>query len=452
MNKKKKNTFPGGIHPADGNDKQLSKDKAIIEYIPDFVEISMEQAPGARCEPVIAAGEEVKFGQLIGKPVTFTAANLHSGVDGIVVELKEKDCKDGSKETLCVIKVRKPEKNLKKPEYTRKLVSIEAYEREKILAEIQDGGLVGMGGAGFPSYIKYNTDKEIKTLLINGAECEPYLTCDYRLMMEQGYALVNGVGLLMKASGALEAVICVEDNKLDAANRLKEILKDCQEAIRVETVPTKYPQGGERQLMQTVLGLEVPKGGLPADISVIVSNVATAKAAADILFGGQPLVSRVVTVSGEVARPGNFLVPLGTRIEELISQTGGVTLENNRVILGGPMTGTCIAAPYKKGSKLPGVSKTTSGIVVLKDTDYRETPCIKCGACRQICPAGISPFQIDFAMIRNDYALCEELYASECIACGSCTFVCPARRELAFRTISARNMVRQNMRERGKKN
>ena len=194
----------------------------------------------------------------------------------------------------------------------------------------------------------------------------------------------------------------------------------------------------------------MPEGRLPADVGAIVSNVASAKAAADILLGKMPVVSRVVTVSGGVKNPGNFLVPLGTRLNELIDLAGGVTVEDNQVILGGPMTGTCIATRYKWGDKLPSVTKTTSGVLVLENETYVETPCIRCGACRQICPAGLSPFQIDFAMIRNNYDLCEALYASECIACGSCSYICPARRELTYRTVSARNIVRQNKREREK--
>lgn len=451
MKRNRISTFLGGIHPTDGSDKQLSKDKTILKYIPDIVEISMEQSYGGFCEPVVKAGEKVKKGQLIGTPVTFQASNIHSSVDGTVEEIREDIHDSGKKETLCVIRVEKSDRADENWEFTRSIVPIDKFEQKDIIAKIGEGGLIGMGGGGFPSKIKYDTDKEIQTLLINGVECEPYLTCDYRLMLEQGFAIVNGVRLLMRASKAKIAYICVEDNKIDAAEKLSEIIKECDEDIHVKIVPTKYPQGGERQLIQTVLGVEVPKGRLPADVGAIVSNVASAKAAADILLGEMPVVSRVVTVSGAVKEPRNFLVPLGTKLDELILLAGGMTVEDNQVILGGPMTGTCIATRYKAGDKLSSVTKTTSGILVLEGRNYVETPCIRCGACRQICPAGLSPFQIDFAMIRKNYDLCEALYASECIACGSCSYICPARRELTYRTVSARNIVRQNNRERERK-
>lgn len=450
MKETKRTTFPGGIHPTDGYDKLLSKENAIIAYVPETVEISMEQSFGGICEPMVAAGDEIKKGQLIGKPVTFTAVNLHASVDGTVLEMKEKENATGRKVFTCKVAVKKNDVSEETKDYQKEIVTITDIEKDAIVQAIKEGGLTGMGGAGFPSHIKYETTKEINTLLINGAECEPFLTCDYRLMLEKPYEIINGVRVLLKASGAKEAVICVEDNKMEGIQSLRDVLTKCEESIRVEVLPTKYPQGGERQLIQSVLGVEVPQGCLPADVAVIVSNLATSKAAADIVLGNKPLMERVVTVSGAVKTPGNYLVPLGTRLDELLKAAGGVTIENNRVILGGPMTGTCVATEWK-GEELPTVTKTTSGLIVLDNSEYVESPCIRCGACRQVCPAGLTPFQIDFAYLEEDYDLCETLYASECIACGCCSFTCPARRELTHRVKTARDIVKQRIRERGQK-
>ena len=322
---------------------------------------------------------------------------------------------------------------------------------------IRDGGLTGMGGAGFPTHKKYETDKKIDALLINAAECEPFLTCDYRLMLEQGFAVINGVRVLLKASGADKAYICMEDNKPEAAKLLQKILEEGKQQMKGENpvelkiLPTQYPQGGERQLIQAVLNKEVPMGGLPADAGVIVSNVGTAKAAADMAFAGIPLTRRIVTVTGSVKNPGNYLVPIGTSARELLNLAGGVTVEKNRIIAGGPMTGPCVASDWKGEEELFYVTKNTSGILVLPDREYEESPCIRCAGCESVCPAGLVPYQIEFAYMDEDYDLCEELYASECIACGCCSYICPAKRELSVRTRMARDIVKQRMRERAVK-
>lgn len=337
----------------------------------------------------------MKAGALIGKPEAFMAAPLHASVTGEVLDV------------------------------------------------IRNGGLTGMGGAGFPTHKKYETDKIIDTLLINGVECEPFLTCDYRLMMEKSSAVLNGVALLFKASGAKEAVICIEDNKPEAIKRLREILDQGKnqnasqgfEGIRVEELPTQYPQGGERQLIQGVLNKEVPAGGLPADVGVIVSNIGTARAAADMVLGKTPLIRRIVTVTGCVKQPGNYLVPVGTSAKELVARCGG------------PMTGPCVASDWDDGEELFYVTKNTFGILVLPDSQEEEQPCIRCSSCANVCPAGLVPYQIEYAFLEEDYDLCEQLHASECIACGCCSYTCPAKRELSVRTRMARDMVKQRMRK-----
>ena len=457
MMQKGKRAFPGGVHPTDGSDKALSMYAAVKEYWPETVTILSEQSFGGKCELLVQPGDYVREGQLIGKPAAFMAAPLHASVSGTVLEIKEV-MNQGRSILACRIQ-REEEHAEEQGAYRREAVDVQAFSREDILAGIRDGGLTGMGGAGFPTHKKYETDKEIDAVLINGAECEPFLTCDYRLMLEESFALLNGVRLFLKGSGAKKAVICVEDNKPEAIACLERALQESRESgrmgaeeqVEVQTLPTMYPQGGERQLVQAVLGREVPMGGLPADAGVIISNVGTARAAADMILGGKPLTRRIVTVTGCVKEPGNYLVPVGTSAKELVELCGGVTTEKNRVIAGGPMTGPCVASDWNGGEELFYIAKNSSGILVLEGTAYEEHPCIRCGGCESVCPAGLVPYQIDFAFLDEDYDLCEKLYASECIACGCCSYICPAKRELSVRTRMARDVVKQRQRERAVK-
>ena len=457
MQKKGKSVFPGGVHPTDGSDKALSMDAAVQQYEPSTVTILSEQSFGGKCRLLVQPGDTVEEGQLIGEPEAFMAAPLHASVSGTVLDVREV-VNQGRKLLACVIQ-REKECAESSASYRTAAADIREISREEILAGIRDGGLTGMGGAGFPAHKKYETDKDIDTLLINGAECEPYLTCDYRLMLEEGYALVNGARLLLKASGAERACICLEDNKPQAAENLSHILEEARnqgimesgEQVEIKIFPTKYPEGGERQLIQAVTGREVPMGGLPADVGVIVSNVGTAKAAADMILGHMPLTRRIVTVTGWVKNPGNYRVPIGTSAKELVELAGGVTVPQNRVIAGGPMTVPCVASDWNGEEELFYITKNTSGILVLPDSAWEEQPCIRCGGCENACPAGLVPWQIDFAFQQEDYELCEKLYASECIACGCCSYICPAKRELTVRTRMARDAVKQRMRERAVK-
>lgn len=457
MRKKEKNGFPGGVHPTDGYDKSLTMDIPVKEFWPDQVTVLSEQSFGGKCGLKVKPGDQVKVGELIGVPEAFMAAPLHASVSGEVLDVKEVS-NQGRDILACIIKTGEKVSSEEKS-YEREAADISGISRDEILAGIRDGGLTGMGGAGFPTHKKYETDKEIDALLINGAECEPFLTCDYRLMLEHRWSVVNGVRLMLKGSGAKTAYICMEDNKPEAAKALSEVLEagkksgviGTEEDVQIKVLPTKYPQGGERQLIESVLGREVPMGGLPADVGVIVSNVGTSKAAADMILGKQPLTRRIVTVTGWVKKPGNYLVPIGTSAKELVQLCGGVTVKNNRVIAGGPMTGPCVASDWEGKSELFYITKNTSGILVLPDSQWEEQPCIRCEGCAKVCPAGLIPYQIEFAYMEEDYDLCESLYASECIACGCCSYTCPAKRELSVRTRMARDVVKQRMRERAVK-
>lgn len=476
MQRRGTQAFPGGVHPTDGSDKALSMDQAVKPYRPDIVTILSEQTFGGTCQFTVTPGESVIEGQLIGKPEAFLAAPLHASISGTVLDVKEVE-QLGRKITACIIRrgsdhcqVSHTDTSIphdsvaecaerKSVDYQTKISDIRSISREEILSGIRDGGLTGMGGAGFPTHKKYETDKPIDALLINGAECEPFLTCDYRLMLEDAYALINGVRLLLKGSGAKKAYLCLEDNKPKAAEHLTHILDEAKakgliatdETIELTVLPAKYPQGGERQLIQAVLKREVPMGQLPADAGVIVSNVGTAKAAADQILGNLPLTKRIITVTGLVAHPGNYLVPIGTSAKELLQFCGGVTAKENRIIAGGPMTGPCAASNWNGEDELFYITKSTSGILVLPDAAYEESPCIRCLGCADVCPVGLTPYQIEIAFLNEDHELCEELYASECIACGCCSYICPAKRQLAVRTRMARDLVKQRMRERAVK-
>ena len=271
------------------------------------------------------------------------------------------------------------------------------------------------------------------------------------LMKEHGYAIINGVLLFVKAANAKKAYICIEDNKQDVAHELENIISGKGLPIEIIILPTRYPQGGERQLVEAVLRTEVPAGELPSSVGTIINNVGTAKALADIVLGGQPLISRVVTVTGKVKNPCNYLVPIGTRYSELIEETGGFTAEVCRVIEGGPMTGNCLLIGKEPKELKGSVAKNTSGLLVLEDVHNIESPCIRCGECERVCPAGLAPYKIDYAEIEGNMELCEKLYATECISCGCCSYVCPAKRELAYRITRAKNEIFRIRRERSGK-
>lgn len=443
-----KTNFHGGIHMGDGSDKELTSKDRIIFYNPKTVEISMKQSGGNPCNPIVNVGDRVIKGQVIGIPTAFGVANIHSSVSGTVMDIVTNNDPEYNDEKVITIEAdanndedQPDTERSNGQDYHNCFVDISSYTKEEIISSMKDGGLIGMGGAGFPTHVKYETDKTIEYVLINAAECEPYLTCDHRLMLEFGYDILNGVNLLLKASGAKKAIICIEDNKNDAVDYFNDLLLEQGLPIEVKVLKTRYPQGGERQLTEAVLGKEVPAGKLPADIGVIINNVGTAKAVADIVFANTPLIYRCITITGKVKKPANYYVPIGTRYSELIELSGGFTTVHNRVIVGGPMTGNSIL--YSGGIReLEGnVTKTSSGLLVLEDQTIIESPCIRCGECERVCPAGLAPYKIDYAFIIRDYDLCEKLHSTECISCGCCSFVCPAKRELAYRTTAAKFTV-----------
>ncbi len=442
--------FHGGVHPTDGSDKALSNAKPIVEYTPKVVEISMAQTGPSLCQIQVEVGDHVDRGQLIGSPANFFAVKLHASVSGTVKEIRM--VPNGPKEVpVCVIEADEVQPPVEDKPYRHQLMSLDEFTKDELISLMEEGGITGMGGAGFPCHVKYKPGKPIDYVLINASECEPYLTCDHRMMLEHGWEVLNGSLAMVKAAGAGKGYICMEDNKQDVADHLNSLLGGADVPLEVKVLPTKYPEGGERQLIQAVTGREIPSGGLPADVACIVSNVQSAKAMADITFAGIPSITRAITVTGLVGDPKNFLVPLGTPIKELVALAGGITEPDNKVILGGPMTGPCIGTGMKGDDITQCVTKVNGGLLVLKCDHLVESNCIRCGSCAQACPAGLSPFKIDHAYRAGNLALCETLHATECIACGCCSYVCPAKRELTYINTKARDGVKAMIRERGKK-
>jgi Na+-translocating ferredoxin:NAD+ oxidoreductase subunit C len=417
-------TFKGGVHP--GHFKSATAGKPITPaQLPARVAILMQQHIGAPCEPLVSVGDFVRVGQKVGDSKGFVSAPVHASVSGKVVEIRNYLHPIGRTAAAVVIE--------SDGEYTPddsitanpSLENLSAGDLKKI---IREAGIVGMGGATFPTHVKLSPppDKAIDTVIINGAECEPFLTADHRLMLERPEDVVFGLKVIMKVLGVDKGYIGVEDNKPDCVEALQKAAAG--EPIEVKALHTKYPQGAEKQLIYAFTGREVPPGGLPMDVGSVVQNAGTAAAIADAVLRGMPTVERIVTVTGPgVAEPANLLVKVGTMVSEVISQCGGLKENARKVILGGPMMGlaqTTMEMPVIKG---------TSGILVLTDAEVKIQeikPCIRCGRCVEVCPVSILPLTIGSATEKGLLDKAEAYYAVDCIECGCCSYICPAKRPL----------------------
>ena len=427
-----KGTFPHGIHPPDN--KFFSADKAIeVLPTPAKVVLPLLQNIGAPCEPVVKSKQQVTVGELVGKGKAFVSAALHSPVAGIVKKTAMVTLPNGRHMKAIQIKADEDQNpgqvlwdKLSAKDWPTDCISI--YEPGTISKVIHDAGIVGLGGAAFPTHVKMMPDenKMIDTLMINGCECEPFLTPDYRLMMEAPGAIVTGALLAGRAISAKEIIICVEDNKPLAIERLRQLT--AQTVIRVAVVQTKYPQGSEKQLVKSVLDMDVPLGGLPSDVGVAMSNVGTIAAIGMAVIKEEPLTHRVISVSGGgIANPKNLFVPIGISVGELIEYCGGLTKEAARVVSGGPMMG------FSFSDMDTPVTKGTSGITVLTHEDVareNETSCVRCGRCVDACPMNLVPTKLAMASRYKDPALAVKYNINACFECGSCTYVCPANIKL----------------------
>lgn len=416
-------TFKGGIHPPHA--KKYTEHLAIENYLsPKIVEIPLRQHIGAPCEPIVKKGDVVKVGQKIGASEAYVSAHVHSSVSGTVIDVRRQFTAYGF--DMCVIIENDGLETIDDSVIPKK--EYQSYRGEEIIAFIKEAGIVGMGGAGFPTHVKLSPPKEkvIDSIVLNGAECEPYLTCDHRLMLEDSQSIVHGLQILMHALNVKNAYIGIENNKPDAIQKMNEACSNT--SIRVVPLKTKYPQGAEKQLIYACTKKEVPSGGLPMDVGVVVNNIATAAAVSAVFKTGMPLVERVCTVTGgAIASPKNIRFKIGTPISELIDFAGGYKSTPGKIIFGGPMMGVA-----QISDQLPAM-KNTSGVLVFDELEAKipkATLCIKCGKCVSVCPANLLPIQISAYALDHRYDKAESLNALDCIECGSCAFICPAKRPL----------------------
>lgn len=388
--------------------KELTRDRAISAVtVPEYLYVPLSQHTGAPAKALVGKGDKVKRGQLIGSTDAFVTANVHSPVSGEIDELVSIRTPQGNfVETLKI-------KNDFKDELDPALKNYgdpEQFSAEDIREIIREIGLVGMGGAAFPTHVKVSPpkDKKVDTLILNAAECEPYLNADYRLLLEYPGTVIMGLRLIAKAAGASKVIVGIEDNKKIVLDGLKAA--GVEEFAKIVVIPSVYPAGAEKIMVKKVSGRQVPKKGIPLDVGVVVVNVGTVYQLACSVKTGLPLLERIVTVSGEFANPGNYLVRVGTLYQDIVKLPAKYAEKDYRIISGGPMMGFAVSQ-----LDIP-VTKGTSGLILLKAQIFKETNCIRCAYCVDACPLGLLPYQ--------------ERGLDDCMECGLCAFVCPSRRYL----------------------
>lgn len=437
---------PGGVHPPEN---KLSTDKKIeVLPLPKTVFIPVAQHIGAPATPVVNRGDSVKVGQVIARSSSFVSTNIHASVSGKVKKVDFSTDSSGYPKQGIFIDVEGDEW-LEDIDRSETLVTEIKLDGPAIIKKIQECGIVGLGGATFPTHVKLvpPTGMKAEVLLINGVECEPYLTSDHRLMLEKADEIMVGTQLLMRALNVEKAVVGIENNKPDAIQLLTEKSKSYK-GISVVALKVKYPQGGEKQLIKAVTGREVPSGGLPIAVGAVVSNVGTAFAVYEAVQKNKPLFERVVTVTGkEVAKPSNFKVRIGTATSELIEAAGGLPESTGKIVNGGPMMGRAIASV-----DVP-VTKGTSGILILPETESKRKEymdCIRCSRCVSVCPMGLEPYLLMTFGQKQIFDRAEENKVMDCIECGSCSYTCPSNRPLLDYIRYGKGKVGQIIRSRKK--
>ena len=419
----KKLTFKGGVHPPEY--KELAEDKAIeVMPAPEFVVIPCQQHIGAPAEPVVAVGDEVKIGDVICQAKGFVSVPSHATVSGTVKAIEPRPHPVGGNVLSIIIENDGKDEWSPDVAFDEKYAELDADEMKK---RILNAGLAGMGGATFPSHVKLSppADKPIDTFILNGAECEPYLTADHRMMLEKTRDILEGVKIIMKILNCKNGYIAIENNKPDAVRAMRQAVKEMKMDVEVVSLPVKYPQGAEKQLIKAITNRNVPAGGLPMDVGCLVHNVGTAKAIYDAVSSKKPLIERVVTVTGQgIKEPKNVLVRIGTPFEKVIEFCGGVTENTIKIVNGGPMMGIA-----QFSMEVP-VIKGTSGILALtdKETGMRDPdPCIRCARCVDVCPMNLLPNEMARQIEYNNFDEAHQLGVLDCIECGSCSFICPSR-------------------------
>ncbi len=438
----RKKMFPGGTHPHEGvNGKAVNSGNAIQELpAPKKVVIPLSQNIGAPAKAIVAKGDTVLMGQKIAEAGGFVSAPIHASVSGKVLGIENVELASGVMSPAIIIE----------NDYQDTWVELHPTDHPETLTAtelqsiVREAGIVGMGGATFPTSVKITPGqgKTIEKLVINGAECEPYLTADHRLMLECPTQIIDGLHLMMLALDVKEAIIGVEDNKMDAIEALRAACAGV-EGITIQALPVQYPQGGEKQLIYATTRRKVPTGGLPLDVGVVVCNVGTVYAIQQAIREGKPLVQRVCTMGGLVNNPGNYLIRIGATIENLIDACGGLQSDVAVLISGGPMMG--MAVPH---ANIP-LTKGSSGVLALgkEAAEPEENPCINCGRCVHTCPMRLQPTRLD-ALVRQDkIEQAEKEGILNCMECGACTFVCPAKRALTQSCRTGKKIINTRRRQ-----
>lgn len=437
----------GGVHPPEC---KISEHAAIEELaIPTRAVFPLGQSLGAPSVPIVQKGDTVKVGQMIAKGEAFISSNIHSSVSGKVFAIDDYIDASGYKRPSIIIDVEGDEWD-EKIDRSTELKSDIHVEKEEIIEMVKEKGLVGMGGAAFPSHVKLMVPagKKCEALIINAVECEPYLTADHRLMLEKGEELFVGVKILMKALEVKKSFIGIENNKKDAIAYLTEMSKK-HEGITIVPLKVKYPQGAEKQLIKAVINREVPSGKLPIEVGAVVVNVGTAVAVYEAVQKNKPLIQRVVTMTGKsLAKPSNFYVRVGTPVSMLVEAAGGLPEDSGKLISGGPMMGkafTSLDIPITKG---------TSGILLMTQKEAKRTPmqnCIRCAKCTTVCCMGLEPYLLANLTANEYFDQLEKEKVMDCIECGSCHFTCPSGRPLLDVIRTGKSKVGQIIRNRNVK-
>lgn len=428
--------FLGGINIP--HYKSFSEQKAIKDTsLPDEIVIPLSQHTGAPNEPLVNVGDKVKAGQKIGASDKFVSAPVHASLSGTVTAIEPRPFMLGNMVDSIVIVVDKDQESI---EFSDN--DLEKMSSDDIRAAIKEAGVVGMGGAAFPTAVKISPppDKKVDVLIINGCECEPYLTCDHRIMLEKPKELLEGTKLLMRILEIEQAYVCIEDNKEDAIEAVRQVNDDPR--IVLLRMPTKYPQGSEKHLVKAAVDREIPSGGLPFDVGTLIQNVGTCVAIYEAARYNKPLIERVVAVTGQnIKEPQNLMVKIGTKLSHIIEECGGIVEEPAKVIIGGPMTGRS-----QETLEVP-VVKGTTGVVILppdmaiEDMEYYD--CVRCCKCVEHCPMLLYPNQIS---IYCEAGLVVEAYqwnTMDCIECGICAYVCPSKRPITQLVQSTKPLIQE---------
>lgn len=428
-------TFMGGIHTYEG--KELSKDKPTTVLLPkgDLV-FPLSQHIGAPAKPLVAKGDSVLVGQKIAEAEGFISSNIISSVSGTVKAIERRLTVAGKMVESIVVTNDNEYKKIEGYGQDRDYMNM---SKDKIREAVKEAGIVGLGGAGFPTHVKLapKEDSKIDYVIVNGAECEPYLTSDYRLMLEEPEKIIEGLKIMLRLFDKATGIIGIEDNKPDVIEKFRALTSG-DSNIEVKALKTKYPQGGERQIVYVATGRKLNSKKLPADVGCVVNNVATVAAIYMAVAKSTPLTNRIITISGDaVAEPQNFNVPFGMNFSEIIEAAGGFKVQPQKIIFGGPMMGIAMFT-----YDVP-VTKTTSALlgIVNDEAAVEESPCIRCGKCHEHCPLNLLPINLQMTGLHNDYDKFMKLDGMECCGCGCCSYVCPANRSLTQTIIQTKQRI-----------